>query len=285
MNPHHLQSLHRAPRTADASDKPVPARFGLVNARSLANKTHILRDFFTSQGLDFLCVTETWLGTGDSACLTELSPPDCCYFNSPRASGRKGGGIAVVFKNDFKCRQISLQSSFTSFELCLFELSRSHVVLCAVIYRPPKYNKNFISDFSEFLAEILPKYDRVLIIGDFNIHTCCPDEPISRSFLNVIDSFNFVQSVSRPTHELGHTLDLVLSHGLCVSNLDICDAVFSDHMPILFDIPVHRPVKLCAPPRRCRMFNSSSPAQFSSTFSGLCEGNFKTSVCFQFGHL
>ena len=88
----------------------------------------------------------------------------------------------------FKCRHICLQSSFTSFELCLFELGRSRVVLCAVIYRPPKYNKAFINDFSEFLAEIPPKYDRVLIIGDFNIHTCCPDEPISRNFLNVIDS-------------------------------------------------------------------------------------------------
>lgn len=209
----------------------------------------------------------------------ELVPPDCCYFNSPRSSGRKGGGIAVVFKSDFKCWQIFLQSSVTSFELCLFELGRSHVSLCAVIYRPPKYNKSFISDFSEFLAEILPKYDRVLIIGDFNIHICCPDEPISRNFLNVIDSFNFVQSVSGPTHELGHTLDLVLSHGLCVSNMDICDAAFSDHMPILFDIPSQCPVRLRPPPQRRRMFNSSSPALFSSTFADFCEGNSKASTC------
>lgn len=57
---------------------------------------------------------------------------------------------------------------------CLFELGVSHVVLCGVIHQPPKYNKDFISDFSEFLAEFLPKYDRVLIVGDFNSHFCCP---------------------------------------------------------------------------------------------------------------
>lgn len=41
---------------------PVPARLALVNARSLANKTLILNDFFTSNRLDFLFVTETWMG-------------------------------------------------------------------------------------------------------------------------------------------------------------------------------------------------------------------------------
>ena len=30
--------------------------------------------------------------------------------------------------------------------------------------------------------------------------------------------------------------DLVLSHGLSVSNLEICDDVISDHMPVLFEV-------------------------------------------------
>ncbi len=38
----------------------TPTRIVLVNAKSLANKTFILNNFFTSHGLDFLCVTETW---------------------------------------------------------------------------------------------------------------------------------------------------------------------------------------------------------------------------------
>ncbi|XP_061896841.1 uncharacterized protein LOC133645928 [Entelurus aequoreus] len=135
----HLRAVCRAPPgLAAALDVLAPARFGLVNARSLTNKTFILKDFFTSRGLDFLCVTETWLRAGESAPLNELLPPECSYFNSPRSSGRKGGGLAVVFKNDFKCRQIRVQSSFSSFELCMFELGLSDVVLCVVVYRPPK---------------------------------------------------------------------------------------------------------------------------------------------------
>lgn len=77
----------------------------------------------------------------------------------------------------------------------------------------------------------MPKY-ACPCYGDFNIHICCPNEPISRYFLNVIASFNLLQFVSGPTYERWHTLDLVLSHGLPVSDMDICDAVFSDYLPL-----------------------------------------------------
>ncbi len=82
VNLRNLQPLSWAPRTADTAAPPVPARIGLVNARSLANKTFVLKDFFTSRGLDFLCVTETWLSVGESSAFTELLPQNCCYFNS-----------------------------------------------------------------------------------------------------------------------------------------------------------------------------------------------------------
>lgn len=153
VNHHNLRPVCRAPRTANTADPPIPARLGLVNARSLANKTFVLKDFFTSQGLDFLFVTETWLSSGESCAFTELLPRDCCYVNSPRMS-RRGGGIATVFKSLYKCKQLSPSSLLTSFEQSLFELGHSHTILCAVVYWPPKNNKDFLDEFSDFLAEI-----------------------------------------------------------------------------------------------------------------------------------
>ena len=50
--------------------------------------------------------------------------------------------------------------------------------------------QDFVNDFSDLLAESLPKYDRVLLFGDFNIHVCCPDKPLVKDFLRLIDSFN-----------------------------------------------------------------------------------------------
>uniref|UniRef100_A0A3B3DJ46 Reverse transcriptase domain-containing protein n=1 Tax=Oryzias melastigma TaxID=30732 RepID=A0A3B3DJ46_ORYME len=117
----------------------------------------------------------------------------------------------------------------------------------------------------------MPHFDKVLITGDFNIHVCCPDKALVKDFLSIMDSFNLVQWVSGPTHEHGHTLDLVFTHGLSILNLDICDSVFSDHLPILFDVEFSRPtLKVDAPVRRCRIFNSSTASQFSTAFHQIC---------------
>ena len=105
VDPGNLRPLCRDPLSAACPDPPAPARFGLANARLLANKTFILKDFFTSRGLDFLFVTETWLSAGESCAFTELLPAECRYFNSPRTSGR-GGRIATIFKR-YRCHWLS----------------------------------------------------------------------------------------------------------------------------------------------------------------------------------
>lgn len=249
-----------------------------MNARSLANKTFILRDFFSSRQLDFLFVTDTWISAGECSALVELLTVGCSYFNSPRTSGH-GGGTATGYSDGFKCKQRAVPSSFSSCEATLFEVGRSDLVLCAVIYRPPKYIKEFLSDFSDLLAEIMPKYDHALLVGDFNIHVCCPDKPLVKDFLGILDSFNLVQCVSGPTHDHGHTLDLVLTHGLSAANLEICDDVISDHLPVVFEVPFSRPaVKLSAPAKRRRTFNSLTAGQFSSAFNQLCVSSESTTT-------
>ncbi|XP_028272710.1 uncharacterized protein LOC114443003, partial [Parambassis ranga] len=140
VNLHNLRPLPRAPPAAAALE-PAAVRVALVNARSLANKTFILKDFFNTNELDFLCITETWMSVSESSALCE--PSDCTFFNSPRTTGR-GGGIATR------------------------------------------------------------------VVG--------------------------------PTQEHGHTLDLVLTHGFSVANLEVYNASFSDHMPVVFDFLLPCPV-------------------------------------------
>ena len=203
-------------------------------------------------------MTETWLSVGESRAFTELLPHDCSYFNSPWTSGR-GGGIVTVYKIHYKCKQLLLSSSFTSFELSLFELGRSHTVLCAVVYRPPKYNKDFLNNFSDYLAEIMPKYDSVLIVGDFNVHVCCPDKPMAKDFLNLIILilYNLCLDPLKST-DTHLTLFYHMVCPLLIKDKKICDSVFSDHMPVLFE---------AALARRCCIINPSTAFQSSVAFS------------------
>ncbi len=109
----------------------------------------------------------------------------------------------------------------------------------------------------------MPKYDRVVIIGYFNIHVCCPTKPLVKDFLNLIYSLNLVQSVTGSTQQHGHTLALVLSYGLPVFNIEACDAVFSDHVPVLFETSLSCPtVKPFATVHCCCKFNPFTAVDF-----------------------
>uniref|UniRef100_A0A8C6L1N7 Reverse transcriptase domain-containing protein n=1 Tax=Nothobranchius furzeri TaxID=105023 RepID=A0A8C6L1N7_NOTFU len=119
--------------------------------------------------------------------------------------------------------------------MCLFELGPPPLLLVALIYRPPKFDVDFLKDFSDLLSVNMLKYDHVLILGDFNIHVCCPDKPFAKDFLHLLGSLNLSQWVLGPTHVQGHTLDLVMSIGLSVAGVEILSPVFSDHSPILCD--------------------------------------------------
>lgn len=171
-----------------------------------------------------------------------------------------------MFKNNHLCHCLSTQTC-RSFEVQLFQLSLVNPVVFVIIYRPPHANNNFINEFAEFLAEIVTSHDRILILGDFNIHVCCDSKPLSQDFLSLIDSFDFVQWVSGPTHVQGHTLDLILSRGLSVLNIKIGEPGLSDHMPILFSVPFdgntegHSP-----PPHWTRIFTECSGNEFCSKY-------------------
>lgn len=51
--------------------------FGLLNARSIANKSHSLNDLFTREGLDIMCLSETWQREDELIHLNELCPVGC----------------------------------------------------------------------------------------------------------------------------------------------------------------------------------------------------------------
>lgn len=104
------------------------------------------------------------MGAGESHVFSELLPLDYTYLSTARTSGR-GSGVATVFKKRLKCAQFTLSNPVSSFEV---NLASDSPLFCAVVYRPPRYNKNFIDDFSNSLAKIRPKFDRILIVGDFS---------------------------------------------------------------------------------------------------------------------
>ncbi|XP_032872790.1 uncharacterized protein LOC116970201, partial [Amblyraja radiata] len=103
------------------------------------------------------------------------------------------------------------------------------------VYRPPKYCAAFFDEFSEQLSTICIDFDCVVIVGDFNIHVDKLHDKGTKELYCVIDNYNLNQHVTEPTHNKGHTLDLVMSKGVSISKVVVIDAALSDHSCVFFE--------------------------------------------------
>ncbi len=54
-----------------------------------------------------------------------------------------------------------------------------------------------------------PKYDKLLVLCDFNVHVCCMNDHLAKEFTHLLNAFDFSLGVNAPTHKGGHILDLV----------------------------------------------------------------------------
>ncbi len=194
--------------------------------------------------------TETWLrgDPSDAQRIGEISPAGYHFHHKPRLN-RKGGGVGILLKQSLKIKSLPSPST-SSFEHMVCDITTGKVALrLVVIYRPPpsKVNKSTPASFlMEFytLLESLPTHPGHLIIaGDFNFHVDVADDPHAIKLLDTLDSVGLVQLVTGPTHRVGHTLDLVITHAdkPFVNEIELTDPLISDHLAILFNARLPKP--------------------------------------------
>ncbi len=137
----------------------------------------------------------------------------------------------------------------------------------ATVYRPPGPYTDFLKEFADFLSDILVNVDKALIVGDFNIHVDNTNDALGLAFTDLINSFGVKQNVTGPTHRFNHTLDLIISHGIDLTDIDIIpqsDDV-TDHFLVscmlhITDInymaPRYRPGRIIIPATKDRFTNN-----------------------------
>ena len=112
---------------------------GLLNARSVRNKGHVICETILDRELDALFLTETWLSESDDVSITDLTPEGFHFIHDPRKS-KKGGGVGLVYQSDIKIQQNKW--NLTSCEgLDIDTHLNKKPVRVLLIYRPPQCNK------------------------------------------------------------------------------------------------------------------------------------------------
>ena len=101
----------------------------------------------------------------------------------------------------------------------------------------------FISEFTSFLEVLSLSLGDLCMFGDFNFHVDNPKDSSSVRFLNLLDVFGFRQNVCSPTHEHGHTLDLVITRSSenIICDINVHNPMISDHHAVLFRLVVDKP--------------------------------------------
>ncbi len=170
-------------------------------------------------------------------CLNESTPPSYCYKHEPRQTGR-GGGVATIYSDILNVTQ-KTGYRFDSFEIRMLNVTLSDKqnksvlsLALATVYRP------FLKEFADFLSDLLVNVDKALIVGDFNVHVDNTNDALGLAFTDLINSFGVKQNVIGPTHRFNHTLDLIISHGIDLTDINIVPQSndVTDHFLILYYI-------------------------------------------------
>ena len=80
----------------------------------------------------------------------------------------------------------------------------------ATVYRPPGPYGDFLQEFAHLLSDLLIHFDKVMIVGDFNIHVDDANNASGLAFIDLLNFFGDKQNIHSPTHRFNHTLDLVM---------------------------------------------------------------------------
>ncbi len=115
--------------------------------------------------------------------------------------------------------------------------------------------------------------DRVLIVGDFNIHVDNEKDALGSAFIDILNSIGVRQHVSGPTHSRNHTLDLIPSHGIDVNGVEILQQSddISDHYLVLCKLHIVQAVNSTPSYKYGRTITSTTKDCFVSNIPDLSQ--------------
>lgn len=197
-------------------------KVGHFNAQSLnpANsKFEEIKLILKDSLLDVVGVSETWLKSYITNKSVEVPGYKIIRHDRPAI---RGGGVAFYVSKKLKTRVISRSEGSDVEYLFMEVVSVMSRVLVGVIYRP----RGSLTSLDDELSQILPNYDNVILMGDFNLNLL--QDSLSTSCASFFRNFglDIIHNSLSPTHyDVVHN-SLSLIDYFAVANRD--SVVFSD---------------------------------------------------------
>ena len=187
--------------------------------------------------MDLCILTETWIKEGDTITPTRICPSGYKSLSISRHD-KIGSGIAIVYNSKLNI-SIAKGQPFKTVESTCFSINTGNRLINLItIYRPPDSNVlEFCNELTNLIGTNINSSGELILLGDVNIPVNKPFDAKPAAFLDILDSFNLINKVDKPTHRLSNTFDLIIhdADSNIIPRIKV-DRLFSDHNIVLFDI-------------------------------------------------
>lgn len=210
-----------------------------VNIQSLLRHIDDLRCDLAGRTLDAVFISETWLNSAhdDSA----ASVNGYKLFRNDRPSNRRGGGVAIFLKTQYKARVLAKSTIDGESEFIIIDAKLQYAhILIGCIYKPP--NCSHLHNFYIALNNYSGCYQHIIICGDLNINLLRPSRASSDYQAAILGLGLEIVNTKLPTHFQGEPslLDhmLVSEMSRIVKYQQLSTPYFSNHDLIfaVFDV-------------------------------------------------
>ena len=242
----------------------------------------------------FIILTETW-NSEENSKLCMFDGYRGTHVFRERSGGRGGGiggGVSIFYDDSLSgdvVKDLCICDSTIEICVCRVNFGGSYILLLG-IYRPHSDTpRNFVSRLEAILNhEIVKKASLVLVAGDMNINIC--DSAVSEEYLTLMQSHNFLPTITRPTRFSANNIDQV--RGGAVNNCSNLDHIWLGKIEpyisgiLLFDIVDHFPTfllfnykKNSSPDKVCIKSRPFSEHNFNALTNDLSNTNWDQVLC------
>lgn len=215
---------------------PSCLKFGVLNTRSVLNKAVHLHDLIADRRLHIVALTETWMQSDAPAAIQlDTAPSGYQVIHRPRGSSsdRRGGGVALIYRDSIHMKVLDYGRSSTEFESLVVQLtSLSSPLIVACVYRPPGVVSHaFCNSLADLFDCLQLSNMRFVMCGDLNSPGMSTGT-LDASVVGLLECSCLTQHVTVATHDGGGLLDVIITRDSdirLVSGMLVQPVCFSDH--------------------------------------------------------
>lgn len=194
-------------------------KVSLFNAGSLGTKHDEITTIIERESPDIVAINETWLRDREDGRAPTVPGYRLRHTPRPAATRRgRGGGVGFYVKRGISVRPLAVPHPLVGVaqteQMWLSVNVKGMRFILGTAYRPPWYGAE---DFFDALTDSISSfnnYDKVVLLGDFNINIIDTNEVKTRLLYRFLNSFNLNNHVNEPTHFTAHSqtvIDLICS--------------------------------------------------------------------------